>query len=628
MVGEQQAPRRADQLWTHVRLFRGLSDDDLEAIAERLTPRPIAAGEVLVQQGVPSDGLFIVRTGVVEVFVEGTAEGTPREAALSRLATGECFGEMSLLTGTPASATVRALTDGEVAVLSRDTFLRLIETWPELLRNVSTILSERLLQTNRLQLSLEPAEVVVVVGAPPAMTRALAAAVARLAALPTLFVEGNADPVAGDGGRAFALADLLGGRLRPPVPGAAGELTVVRAPATEAHDSGAPDLSTALGRLAGDYRYVLVALPFDHPALMPHLLAHAARILVTGRAEDLPGLRTRLAGLPAPETTRGAVGILLVDAPARLRPTAATLQLLSEELGAPVRTILPATSPGDTAEAALPLARWLVKRRIGLALGAGGAKGYAHLGALRVLRRAGIPLDAITGTSIGACVGGCAATGMTVEQAEWVVLGAPKVVLRPGVPLYGVSGSQGIAARLRDERAFGERRIEDLPIPFAASAADLTEGREIVLRRGALWRAVLASMAIPGIYPPVQIGRHWLVDGGVVNPVPVGTARLLGADLVIAVDLSDPLKPRQEPAPGRPSSARPPLLFANILRAREIMMSEIRAHTVGEPSVLIKPRVDGLWNYGEAERFIAAGEEAAEAILPELREQLPWLGQS
>src|SRR5919202_2418040 len=128
---------------------------------------------------------------------------------------------------------------------------------------------------------------------------------------------------------------------------------------------------------------------------------------------------------------------------------------------------------------------------------------------------------------------------MTVEQAESVVLGAPKAVFPPRVPLYGVSGSHGIAARLRDERAYGEGRIEDLPIPFAASAADLTDGREIVLRHGPLWRAVLATAAIPGIYPPVQIGRHWLVDGGVVNPVPVSTAQLLGADLVIAVDLSD-----------------------------------------------------------------------------------------
>jgi NTE family protein len=479
------------------------------------------------------------------------------------------------------------------------------------------------------------------VGAPAALTRALAAALAHLSGRPTLFVDGEADPPGsqdGGEGAGFTLADLLGGRLRPPAPGAPtpgengdrGPLTVVRDPTGDGAASGdeAVDLSAALHRLGADYHYLFVALPFDHPALTPQLLAYATRILVAGRLADLPVVRARLAALPLAADTGTTLSVLLIDAPLHLRPTVATLELLSEEFGAPVQGILPATSPGEMAQAMLPIGRWLVKQRIGLALGAGGAKGFAHIGAIRALRRAEIPLDAITGTSIGAWIGAALATGKPVERLEVELIDSTKQVFRPQVPLYGVSGSQALAAWSRQEQIFGQRRIEDLPTPFAASAADLTDGREIVLRRGPVWRAVLASAAIPGIYPPVRIGRHWLVDGGVVNPVPVGTARLLGADLVIAVDLSDPLKPRQEPAPGRPSSARPPRLFANILRSREIMMSEIRAHTVGEPSVLIRPRVEGLWNYRGAERFIAAGEEATEATLRELRQRFPWLGRS
>lgn len=267
--------------------------------------------------------------------------------------------------------------------------------------------------------------------------------------------------------------------------------------------------------------------------------------------------------------------------------------------------------------------------RISVVLGGGGVKGFAHIGVLRALERAGVPIDCVAGASIGALIGAAVARGWPADRVEEVLHAGTSRVFRPTVPLRSLLSSQGIKGYLRRDELCGDRLIERLPVPFAVTATDLTEGREVVIRRGLLWQAVMASAAIPGFYPPVQVGGHWLVDGGVVNPVPVSTAQLLGADVVIAVDLSEPLTAREELTAGEDAAetSHPPLLAINLMRARDIMMSEIRAHTVGEPGVLIKPEIEGvaLRNFSEGGRFIAAGEAAAEAALPALRERLPWL---
>ena len=639
MLEPMQQTGQVEPLWAGIPLFKGLGRAELDAIAERLDLRRVSAGDVLISQGVWCGELFIIRTGVVEISLESSGGAQRSAMPLRRLVAGECFGEMSLITGALPSATARALADGEVWALSQPDFLQLALAQPELSRNISAILSERLLHTSRERLSAEPAQVIVAVGVPAELASHLAAAVAWLSGQPTLFIDAVAEAAAAPGdGPAFALADLLGGRLRAgeATPGPAGAradaLTVVRGAAGAAgpgdeRGAGTPDLAAAVSRLDDEYHYFFVALPFDHPDLTPPLLAYATSILVAGRPTELPALRARLAALPLTAESREELSIVLVDAPSTLRPTVGLLELLEEELGAPVRAVLPATPADGLAELVLPLARWLVKQRIGLALGAGGAKGYAHLGAWRSLHRAGVPFDCIAGSSAGAAVGAAIALGYTPDATLAAVQEGVGGIFTPTVPVHGMLSNRGLAAWFRGMG--GDRLVEDLTVPFAASAADLTDGGEIVLRRGPLWQVVLASAAIPGIYPPVRVGRHWLVDGGVVNPVPVSVAQLLGADLVIGVDLSEPLAPRQEAGRGRPESWRPPVLPANILRARDIMMSEIRAHTVGESSLLIKPQVKGiaLRNFREGIQFVDAGEAAAEAILPRLREQLPWLGQ-
>lgn len=627
------APASKLPVWSNIALFKGLGAAELEAIGARLTTRPFFAGDTLIRQGVWSGEFYIVGRGVVEISVEDDSGEGADEVTLRRLVTGDCFGEMSLITGSPPSATVAALTDGEAWTLAQHDFLQLALGQPELSRNISAILSERLLHTSRQQVASQRERVIVIAGMEARLARDLADAVAHLASRPVLFVDATGDTEDLSGRPVHTFQELQAGELHagaaPPIDGArvtAGSITVVRVDPDD--EERATDLTSVLSRFEGTYAYILVAAPFGHPALSATLLAYATRILAVGTANGLPSLRHDLASLATTQRGFAAVRVVITDAPPKLRATVATIDTLSDDLGAPVRAIVPPRDSGSTLAVVGPLARWLVGQRIGLALGAGGAKGFAHLGALRALERAGVPFDCVTGVSIGSLVAAAVAMRMSTEWLAAAFRRGSSKVFRPTLPLYGVLSSRALGAWLKSDEMSGGRLIEHLPMPFAVSAADLTEGREIVIRSGPVWRALLASTAIPGIYPPISIGPHWLVDGGVVNPVPVSTALLLGADVVVAVDLSEPLAPRMMlDSADAAKQRKAPTLPQNILRSRDIMMSEIRAHTLGEPSVLIKPKVRGvsLSSFAEGSQFVEAGEAATEAVLPELRERLPWL---
>lgn len=633
-IGQSDQRHAGEYLWAGVPLFNALDAAALAAIGAHLATRPFAAGEAIIREGVWAGELFIIRSGIVQIVLESVAgPDSPASGAgiqLRRLVAGDPFGEMSLLTGTPPSATARALTDGTAWVLGQRDFLQLTLAHPQLSYNVNAILSERLARTSHQQMAEAPPQLTVIVGETSGPWLALAREVTRLSHSGVLLID-----CAGRGANVSptpTLTDLLTGHLRA---GAAtepntggGALTAVCHSADDATAEPQRDLVATLGRLGANYQHTIILLPPLHPLLTAELLVYATRVLVTGEADRLPLLRRALAGVRRVLRTEAQPDLraLVYAAPVGLSATTMTLEALARELAVPIQAILPAAAD-RLAAAIAALARWLVGQRIGLAFGAGGAKGLAHLGVLRVLRRIGLPIDCVAGTSIGAIVGAGVAQGIpTDELAEGLRDGARRI-FRPTFPLFSLLSNHGIARAMQDERLFGQRLIEHLPLPFAASAADLTEGREIVIRRGLVWRAILASAAIPGIFPPVKLGGHWLVDGGVVNPVPVSTVRLLGADLVIAIDLSVPLGSTIEAVgDARPAGWRP-LLPNNIMRSRDIMMSEIRSHTAGEPALVIKPDVAGvqLLNFKEGLRLIAFGEQATELALPRLRALLPWL---
>jgi NTE family protein len=190
---------------------------------------------------------------------------------------------------------------------------------------------------------------------------------------------------------------------------------------------------------------------------------------------------------------------------------------------------------------------------VGLVLSSGGARGAAHTGVLKVLEKHHIPIHIIVGTSMGAMVGGAYAAGVSTDQIEreWVETDIIRVARNflPTFPLHGWSSGSTVYRALQN--LVGHARVEDLPIKFAAVATDIETGQEVVIQEGLLADAIRASSSVPGLFVPAELNGRFLVDGGLVNPLPVDVARSLGAEIVIGVDVGYyPRRIERKPGPG------------------------------------------------------------------------------
>ena len=595
-------------LWQHTRLFEGLDAATVDAIAGRLSTRSFSAGDVLIEQDRWCGELFILHSGVAQVSVSqrdvaADPLGTVmRDTPLRRLVNGDCFGEMSLITGELPSATVRALTDGDAWTLSQDDFHTLVRDYPALTGNITIILSERLSHTSRQQAQRPPQHITLMLAEASPLWNDLARVLAGLTGSTTLFV--NFGPATDQSSRTYHIEDLLSGRLNstltPNGGGASGdrdEVIVLQGEETDtANDAGTvANLLGALSRLEDRYSHVLIMMPPGSPHLTASLLAVVTRVVVAGSITAVASVRAIVSALPMPANLpmRPEIGGIITDAPSGMTPTTAVLDRLSEQTGASVKALIPA-SEARRAAAIASLGRWLAGQRIGIAFGGGGVKGWAHLGVLRVLHRLRVPFDCVTGVSIGAICAGIVARGGTLDEYEHLLHLGATYAFHPRFSRLELLSSRAVARFLRRPDVLGERLIEELATPFAAVAADLFSGSEIVIRRGLAWQAVQASAAIPGLFAPVRIGAYCLVDGTVTNPVPISTAQSLGADKVIAIDISGALSPRQEVTTGGRNTSNVPNMVGSMLRSFEIMGGQIRAHSVEQPSVLIKPRTIGI----------------------------------
>jgi len=294
--------------------------------------------------------------------------------------------------------------------------------------------------------------------------------------------------------------------------------------------------------------------------------------------------------------------------------------------------------------------------RVGLALGSGAARGWAHIGVIRTLERNAIVPDVVCGTSIGALVGAAMVCGELPRLEKWVrSLSWQKVI-----SYFDLSMSAGL---IKGQKLFdffrenvADRDIGSLGYRFGAVATDLANGREIWLRNGLVFDAVRASISLPGLFTPVARDGQWLVDGGLVNPIPVSMCRALGADLVIAVDLNTDLLTTRDSQPGRvaadsaDASQKPvslldrvqnklaaalaletgdhdtPSIMDVVTASINIMQVRItRSRLAGEPAdSLITPRLAhfALLDFHRASEAIEEGERAAQQMMPHIRSLL------
>ena len=579
-------------------MFEGLDDEAVADILSGLERRVFQPQSLVIAEGDTTHELYVIDAGSAEVIVR---DRQGADHAVGTVTAGTTVGEMALFTGRPATSSVRAIGELEVLVLPDAAFEKAALRYPQIYRNLAAILSERLARTNRLTFREDPGKVVLVenLGGPVMLAWALASSIAWHSRSSTVAV------FAGDG--VGAPIEALARAEARAVPGVAAALHVEG-------DGAAP---AALAALTAD-----LCARFDH--VIVHVaggaapgVEHERRVVIADAAATAPAG----AGIP---TLRG-----WVDGP-DARPRDGVQDVPG--LAAGDEALL----AGGTLDLATPagravgrLARELTGLRVGVALGAGSVMGFSHFGVFRSFEKLGVPLDAIAGTSVGAAAGCLTALGHDADAASDIFVECGKTLFRPTVSRKGIMSNRALRNFLRSVTP--DDRIEELAIPFAAVAADLNTQREVVFKRGLLWQAVLASISIPGIYPPLRIGPYTVVDGGVLNPVPTTVVEDLGADVVVAVKLTTTTVDADLDAEAvQALRGGEPSAVTTIMRSIEIMQNRVAPPPSDKTTLMLVPKLTDvptarLRAFKDGKSFEAPGEVAVEEALPRLRAALPWL---
>ena len=286
----------------------------------------------------------------------------------------------------------------------------------------------------------------------------------------------------------------------------------------------------------------------------------------------------------------------------------AALSCLLAACGGNLRSEPPATSPVAPSAQVAPI-------KIGIALGGGAAKGFAHIGVIKMLEANGLEPAVVAGTSAGSVVGALYASGMNAFQMQEKAVALDQASIRD-VRLFSGGLVQGQKLQDYVNQQLGNRPIEQLAKPFAAVATRLEDGERTVFVRGNAGQAVRASSSIPGVFEPVTIGRYHYIDGGVVSPVPVDAARQLGADFVIAVDISS-----------RASGKNPGDLLGTVNQSIAIMGQRLGEAELKRADIVIRPKVldIGAADFTQRNAAILEGERAAMAAMPQIRAAIAQL---
>jgi NTE family protein len=658
-------------------LFRNLQSHETANILARLQPVRYEGGAHILERGVWDGQLYIIASGHVSVLLQEEAGGG---AKIAQLGPGECFGEMSLITGEPPSATVRAEQDTVLWALPQADFLTLIGSCPTLLQNINSILSLRLARTNQQLLSNYAAERIwlSLVDNPnspleQSLIMHIADALASRSHKRVLMLEfcGQDQAI----GPRFATHP---NQVRPTLLECAHDHSLLQAhraptiapdgqyyPALAALTLAFEQAATLAGStlmatvidLAGLYDYLLlVTTQATPPDVVQAAAEQCTRTIVIVSANEMttPGFSNRWgepvgAGLAGANPARVS-SLFVAHVPER--PTIGMQDRYAARLDHAVTRLLPADTPllgqcwerqttlrQQAAEAELTqavdfMARHIARQTVGIAFGGGGARGFAHLGVLERLLHYGIPLDYIAASSSGIIAPGMYLIGKSIAESEAIFLEIQRHIVQWSFPRTSIFSNKGLKRMLRDY--CGDICFEDLTTPFAVVAADLSTRAGVVLDRGLLWQAGLASVALPGIFPPVIIGEHILMDAGMHDPVPVRLVRKMGADILIASELGGQDPPSLESAtPWLKESLndqqqkrhRSPHIVDILLRTYDLAMATIGMHSIREADVVIRPKLHrvSLRQFSEGRKFVAAGREAVEQAIPELGKRLPWL---
>ncbi len=270
----------------------------------------------------------------------------------------------------------------------------------------------------------------------------------------------------------------------------------------------------------------------------------------------------------------------------------------------------------------------MLQKKVGLALGSGAARGLAHIGVLEILENEGIPVDMLAGTSTGAAVGALYTQGKNADHIKKLVLDLSwkklTPLIDPSLPKTGLLKGKKIKD-LMAASIGGDIKFSDLKMPFACVATDIDTGEEIVIDRGSVLEAVRASISIPAIFTIVQHEGRYLVDGGLVNPVPVSVLKQMGADFIIAVNVIPDVADRAEHVgKERREHIKEPNIIHIIMQSVYIGTYALVEHCLEDADVIIEPHVAhiGAGDFSRAQECIRQGELAAQNSIAEIKKKL------
>ena len=558
-------------------LLENVGDAALRNLLSEANWFAVPGGSLLERGGENNAALFLVVTGSLGVFV---ADASGQRQLVSHVPAGETVGEMSLIAPSQNhSAQLVALRDTELLRISPDGFEALIGRHPRVMMNLMQMLVKRLKDANR-------------------------------------GMSDKARP------KTFAIVPLQDGLEDAPIAHRLAD--ALKAMGYRAHvlDAGAGEQTAEWFNsfeAAQDvvfYRGDMPDSPWTNQCLRQadriFLLARADRPLPLS-APSLPAFKERASGLP--ELLLLHPGDTTVGLPEHFATRSGLVKRHHH---------LRAGRAGDVAR----IARFISGRAVGLVLAGGGARGFAHIGIMQALREAGVPFDQLGGTSMGAII----AAGLALEwdlkemrQRMRAVFVDDNPLSDFTYPMVALVRGKKVSARLREH--FGDVCIEELPLPFFAVSSDLTTGRIHVHHEGALWRALRASVALPGILPPVTHHGHLLVDGGVMNNLPVDVMRdkAVGAGPIIACDVTGEvdLRATDEHYGERPwwlawrKSPGSPSMISILMRSGTVGSEAQRRIVREQCDFLIEPPMPdiGLRDWKKFDLAISQGYDTARACI-------------
>jgi predicted acylesterase/phospholipase RssA/CRP-like cAMP-binding protein len=546
----------------------------VQDVLDQVVWRHLAAGELLFEQGDTADACYFVVAGRLLVSGRGS-DGV--SVALAELGRGEVVGELGLLDRAPRSATVRALRDTTLAVFSAAVFDGLVTRSPALMLHVARALLTRFRVTPR-----------------RAFRRAAALTIASTGSIDaTPIVEGLVASV----GRFGSVRHLSSGRVDELLnrPG------ISQAPSDNV---GVPRLVEFLHEAEVGNDFVVLQADATLTGWTRRVLRQSDRVVVIASRDpsedELAYIDSLLDQVRELEHVSVMLAVVHPVGASRPRDTARLLRRLRVDDVVHLRE-------GSRAHAAR-LGRLASGNGVGLVLSGGGARGFAHLGVYRALLEAGVPIDAVGGCSIGAPLGAAMAGETPTGELVDVVQRQFEHLLDYTLPVVSLVKGQRISASI--EAAMGDWDIEDLWLPYYCVSTNLTRSQLEVHRRGNAARAVRASVAIPGILPPVPFGDDLLVDGGVLNNMPFETMRNdRRIDTVIAIDVAPDRGPRAKSDYGtsvsgfralastiRPRGVEYPSLASVLLRSMLVgaVHNQRLSSAAGTIDLLIKLELPGV----------------------------------